>query len=177
MLRTADPERCKWDVIVVGTGMGGASIGYALAKAGKRVLFCERGMSHLNGKLALRGDFAESFFPHPEVPQPKHREILARAGRSTDEIEDASVDHTRRFIPFTGQGTGGSTALYDMALERFFPSDFTPRRNYPQAGEATLPESWPITYEELRPYYEAAERLFRVRGTADPLRGDESFDL
>ena len=176
MLRTADPERCKWDVIVVGTGMGGASIGYALAKAGKRVLFCERGMSHLNGKLALRGEFAESFFPHPEVPQPKHREILARAGRSTDEIKDTSIDHTRRFIPFTGQGTGGSTSLYGMALERFFPSDFTPRRNYPQAGEATLPESWPITYEELHPYYEAAERLFRVRGTADPLRGNESFD-
>lgn len=171
-----NPEKKEWDIIVIGTGMGGATLGYALAKAGKSVLFCEKGRSYLNNPLALQGDYAESFFPRPEYPQPKHREILARAGRWTDEIKDLSSAHTHRFIPFIGSGTGGSTALYGMAIERFFPADFTPRRNYPNASESTLPENWPITYEEIRPYYEAVERLFRVRGTADPLRGNESLD-
>jgi choline dehydrogenase-like flavoprotein len=57
-----------------------------------------------------------------------------------------------------------------MALERFYSEDFTPRRNYPPEIGANLPETWPITYEELRPHYQAAEALFRVRGQIDPLR-------
>ena len=154
----------EWDYLVIGTGMGGATLGYALARAGKSVLFCERGKSHLRQDGVLGGDYAESFFPLPEVPQPKHRDILLRSGRYCDEIVDVSSPRPRRFIPFIGTGTGGSTALYGMALERFSPDDFTPKANYPQATGSTLPETWPISYEELSPYYEAAERLYRVRG-------------
>jgi choline dehydrogenase-like flavoprotein len=61
-----------------------------------------------------------------------------------------------------------------MAMERFFPCDFRPKSNYPEIGESTLPESWPISYEELEPYYQAAEQLFRVHGTSDPLRADSA---
>jgi choline dehydrogenase-like flavoprotein len=49
------------------------------------------------------------------------------------------------------------------------PADFEPRANFPSVRDSTLPEKWPISYEELRPFYERAESLFRVRGTADPL--------
>lgn len=175
MTETADLVQREWDVIIVGTGIGGGTLGYALAKAGKSVLFCEKGRSHLSANVALRGDYAETFFPRPEVPQPKHREILTRAGRCFDEIEDLSGKRSRRFIPFIGFGTGGSSALYGMAMERLFPADFTPRRYYPEATESTLPERWPITYEELQPYYEDAERFYRVRGAADPLRGNETL--
>ena len=161
-------------MVVVGTGMGGATLGYAMARAGKSVLFCEKGRSHLFGNDALRGAYAESFFPRHECPKAGRRDILLRAGRFSEEIEDISSGKPRRFIPFIGCGTGGSTALYGMALERFFPADFTPRANYPEAAGSTLPERWPITYEELAPYYEEAERLFRVRGTADALRGGKA---
>jgi choline dehydrogenase-like flavoprotein len=164
----------KWDVIIVGTGVGGATLGYALAKAGKRVLFCEKGRSHLDVPNVLLGSYAESFFPEPEVPQPQHGSILSKAGRYNELIEDRSQSRSQSFIPFIGSGTGGSSALYGMALERFFPSDFSPRRNHPDAPETTLPEEWPITYETLAPYYKAAEQLYRVRGTEDPLRGEEA---
>jgi len=157
-------------VIVVGTGIGGGTLGYALAKAGKRVLFCEKGKDHSTDDKALRGDYAESFFRRPEVPQLKHREILTRAGRWFAGIEDASTEHSQHFIPFLGSGTGGSSALYGGAMERFFEEDFTPRRYYSDVAETTLPDRWPILYQELEPYYEEAEQLFRVRGTVDPLR-------
>lgn len=173
MSELSEIAKQQWDAIVIGTGMGGATLGYALARAGWRVLFCEKGKSHLDGAQTLRGDYAESFFPRPKAPQPEHRQILSQAGRYSDLIEDQSFSRSRTFIPFVGSGTGGSTALYGMALERFFPTDFQPRRNFPNANETTLPEEWPVSYAELAPYYEAAEKLYRVRGTPDPLRVSE----
>jgi choline dehydrogenase-like flavoprotein len=59
-----------------------------------------------------------------------------------------------------------------MALERFFPSDFEPRKNFVEVNETTIPERWPITYQELVPFYAQAEALFGVRGSPDPLRPD-----
>lgn len=173
--RGADAEQELWDAVIAGTGMGGATLGHALAQAGWRVLFLEKGRSHLHGGggAALRGDYAERFFPRPEVAQPKHREILARAGRWTEEVADASAGPGARFIPMLGCGTGGSTALYGMALERFFPCDFEPSRHAGQGGAGTeTPASWPLSYQELLPHYQAAERLFRVHGGCDPLRNE-----
>ena len=166
-----------WDVIVVGAGMGGATLGYALARAGKRVLFCEQGRSYLSDPQALTGDYAETFFPRPEPAGLKHQEQMSHAGRYWGELEDQSLARTVKFVPFVGAGTGGSSALYGMALERFFPSDFTPARNYSYAAQTTLPQAWPISYAELAPYYQAAETLFRVRGSADPLRGETPTHL
>lgn len=166
------PEIAKqqWDVIIIGTGMGGATLGYALAQTGQRVLFCEKGKSQLSNRQATRGTYPELFFPYPQAPKPEHRDILSCAGRYCDEIEDHTLTRPRPFIPFMGSGTGGSSALYGMAMERFFPADFEPKRNYSMAPDTTLPAQWPISYTELAPYYKAAEDLYRIRGTVDPLR-------
>jgi choline dehydrogenase-like flavoprotein len=165
----ATPFQAKtWDVLVIGTGMGGATLGYALAKAGKSVLFCEKGRSHLNFSDALTGDWLESL-THGEAGGPS-TEQRQRAGRYAEEIEDISERQTHLIQPMLGIGTGGSSALYGMTLERFFPSDFTPRRYFPDAPGANLPEEWPISGEELAPYYTEAEALYRVRGGIDPLR-------
>ena len=53
-----------------------------------------------------------------------------------------------------GCGIGGSTALFSMVMDRLRPMDF---------------ERWPIGFDEMEPYYWDAERLYRVRGTDDPL--------
>ncbi len=171
-----NPEKKEWDIIIIGAGMGGAVVGYALAGAGKSVLFCEKGKSHLNNNLSLKGDYAENFFPRLKNSNLMRKEILAQTGRWNEKIEDVSSNRSRGFIPFIGSGTGGSTALYGMALERFSPADFFPKRYYPNAEDTTLPERWPVTYVELTPYYETAERLFRVRGTSDPLRENNPAD-
>lgn len=166
-----DAARVHWDVIVIGAGMGGATIGHALAQAGKRVLFCEKGRAAW--QAAMKGRYPEALFERPSVPQPQHRGLLAEAGRDWNEIDDRSASRRRSYIPFIGVGAGGSSALYGMALERFFPADFAPRSAHPDARDADLPESWPIAYADLVPFYESAERLYRVRGEADPLRGGE----
>ena len=159
----------QWDAIVIGTGIGGATLGHALVRQGWRVLFCEKGKSPA-GTREGRGDYPESSFPGANPSADERRARLAGAGRWSDAIEDSSRADGKPFVPFIGAGAGGSSAVYGMAMERLFPADFSPRRNFPDAAAATLPEAWPVSYDELAPHYSAAERLYRLRGSADPLR-------
>jgi choline dehydrogenase-like flavoprotein len=170
-LNPREAEHITWDVIVVGTGMGGGMLGYSLAKSGRRVLFVEKGRSTLPG---VPGTIRSSM---PEVAEPlasrsteTYYDALARAGRSTDEIEDISGRFSRRFLAPIGSGTGGSSALYGMVCERFFARDFTPRQEFDDPGESTVPDAWPVSYDQMRPWYAAAEKLLGVRGQLDPLR-------
>lgn len=152
--------------------MGGATLGHALAKAGRRVLFCEKGSSCLDKASAKLGNYAETFSMHHGVPRPSDRATLEAAGRWWDDIHDTSTAKTRSFVPFIGAGAGGSSALYGAALERFFPSDFAPANNFTGGHGAELAKCWPIAFEDLLPYYQAAEALYRVRGGGDPLKGE-----
>jgi choline dehydrogenase-like flavoprotein len=164
-------ERVVWDVIVVGTGMGGGMLGYRLARSGRRVLFVEKGRSTLPGTPGtIRSAMPELAEPRAYRSTQAYYDALARAGRTTDEIEDISGRSSKRFVPFIGSGTGGSSALYGMVCERFFVRDFTPRENFTDPGDSTVPEAWPITYDQMRPWYAEAEKLLGVRGHPDPLR-------
>jgi choline dehydrogenase-like flavoprotein len=170
-LNPREAERVTWDVIVIGTGMGGGMLGYSLARAGRRVLFVEKGRSTLPGVPGtIRAAIPELAEPQSARSTDAYYDALARAGRTTDEITDISGRFARRFVPFIGSGTGGSSALYGMVCERFFAGDFTPRQNFRDPGDSTVPEAWPITYQQMSPWYAEAEKLLGVRGQADPLR-------
>ena len=160
-----------WDVIVVGTGMGGGMLGYRLARSGRRVLFVEKGRSTLPGTPGtIRSAMPELVEPQAARSAEAYYDALARGGRSTDEIEDISGRFSKRFVPFIGSGTGGSSALYGMVCERFFARDFTPRQNFRDPGDSTVPDAWPVSYDQMRPWYAEAEKLLGVRGQPDPLR-------
>ena len=170
-LGAREAERVVWDVIVVGTGMGGGMLGYSLARSGRRVLFVEKGRSTLPGTpVTIRAAMPELAEPQAYRSEAGYFDALARAGRSTDEIEDISGRFPKRFVPYIGGGTGGSSALYGMVCERFFVQDFTPRQNFRNPGDSTVPEAWPVTYDQMSPWYAEAEKLLGVRGARDPLR-------
>jgi choline dehydrogenase-like flavoprotein len=180
-LLAKDPVSTGWDVIVIGTGMGGGTLGYELARRGKRVLFLERGRSNLGPHSgATEGKYAEQAFDFAQASEKEYADQMAKAGRISHWLDDGFPVQKGKhlFRAILGEGTGGSSALYGMVTERFFPLDFTPRQNFKEVADSTVPESWPITYDELRPYYQLAEMLYRVRGTADPLRpASESADV
>ncbi len=168
-----EAERIEWDVIVVGTGMGGGVLGHRLAQSGRKVLFVEKGRSTLPGAPdTIRAAVPELAEPSSAGSLQSYFDALSRGGRSTDEVEDVSGRRPTRFVPFIGSGTGGSSALYGMVCERFFARDFTPRQNFATPGESTVPEAWPVSYEQMAPWYAKAEQLLRVRGQADPLRAE-----
>jgi len=163
------PADTLWDVVVVGTGMGGSTVGHELARRGRRVLFLERGhflfgdADRGNGQIPLQPD---------EAPEGR-----LRRGLWPLPIQGQTTFGPTEFFAPLGCGSGGSTGLYAAQLERLSPLDFRPRANYPEVADSTLPESWPVSYEEFVPYYRRAEELYRVRGTPDPLEPDPSSSL
>ncbi len=105
---------------------------------------------------ALRGAPPETTSGYRAAGETERRRLLGLGGRCGDSYTDE--DSGRVFVPFLGAGTGGSSSLYGMALERRYPHDF---------------DGWPVSYGELAPWYEEAERLFGVQGSPDPLRAGE----
>jgi choline dehydrogenase-like flavoprotein len=152
--RTPDLSR-MWDVAIIGAGLGGATLGHALAGRGHSVLFIERGYWQSPGAVLDDADVS----PHAQLQR----------GWWPAEFTHRNGQSTQTFQHPIGCGTGGSSGIFGMVMERFRPEDFTPGRLVPEPGESTVTESWPIDYTDLAPYYATAERLYRVRGTADPL--------
>lgn len=160
-----------WDVIVIGTGAGGATAGFNLAQLGRSVLFVER------GKLLHRDPTVVEGVPFSRTADPQT--ALDHGwwpGVFHFQEKDGAALHPIR--PPVGAGAGGSTAQFGAVMDRFRPQDFTPRRFFADIADASLPEAWPISYEEMVPFYERAESLYRVRGTQDPLapRGPDLFE-
>ncbi|MFT5085595.1 MAG: choline dehydrogenase-like flavoprotein [Lentisphaeria bacterium] len=157
---SSSPEQ-SWDVVVVGGGMGGATIASELAKKGNRVLLLEKGLASFD---SATGEGVEV-----EQPDPERR---LKNGRWPTRLT-AIVDGNRSDIwaPL-GCGLGGSTLLYAAALQRLLPIDF---------DEQQLPNgdtvAWPFDYAEIEPYYQQAEQLFSVCGTNDPLESGAEYFL
>src|SRR6185312_483883 len=153
----SDPEGAVWDVVVVGTGAGGGPAGLRLARSGKSVLFLERNGAWENTE--------------PTSAEPRLLSIAGEveyAGHSEDVY--STPHHAKCESEFqVGGGVGGTTTLFSMAMDRFQPADFAPYRFAHLAPDSTLPDVWPVQYEELDSYYREAETLFRIRGSLDPI--------
>lgn len=160
LLSPEQASQQKWDVIIVGGGMGGGSAAYALTQQGHNVLLVEKGQARFSGEGG-----------GVETEQLKPEEYLNN-GRWPNKLK-AEVDGSVADIwaPL-GCGLGGSSLLYAAALQRLRAEDF---------AEQVLPDgstiSWPFSYPELESYYQKAEKIFKVLGTADPLEANATYDL
>lgn len=149
----------EWDVIIVGSGMGGASAAYQLAEHGRNVLIVEKGLATFTQNEGV------------ETPKTDPEERL-KSGIWPNQLTAVVDNKTSDVWAPLGCGAGGSSLLYAAALQRLEPSDFTPKE-LPQGGSV----EWPFSYDELAPYYEKIEQLFSVCGTNDPLSDKKSHSL
>ena len=142
-----DPEASEhFDVVIIGSGAGGATMAQKLAPTGKSILILERGE-----RLPVETENWDA------------RDVFLRHRYRTEERWRDRKN--RKFHPTTHYWVGGNTAFYGSALFRFRRSDFDETPHVDGVSPA-----WPISYTDLKPYYDEAERLWRVRGTrgADP---------
>src|SRR5262245_56836569 len=117
-----------YDVIVIGSGAGGASFAYACARAGKRVLLLERGRKYVvDGRV--------------------HNEKAMLIDREPYDDQTVEVNGSPRRL-YIGGVLGGGTALFGAALLRPSRADFHPGRHYGDRIPRTIWD-WPITYETI----------------------------
>jgi choline dehydrogenase-like flavoprotein len=129
-----------YDVIIIGSGAGGGTLARHLAPSGKRVLVLERG-----GWL-------------PREPQNWSAGDVFIDNRyvSPDTWYDADG---KAFQPQVHYFVGGATKLYGAALYRMRKEDFGELQHHGGVSPA-----WPISYEEMEPFYTKAEQLYHVHG-------------
>jgi NAD(P)-dependent dehydrogenase (short-subunit alcohol dehydrogenase family) len=141
-----------FDAIIIGTGIGGGTVGRALAEAGLKVLFIEKGPA---------GFRAEEQHISVTMDDPAAR--LLR-GFWPDPVTVTLNGRDQTFYAPLGAAVGGSSAFYAATLERPARHDLeaTPDRPHPTGG-------WPVSFDAFLPWLERAEAMFHVTGAPDPL--------
>ncbi|WP_338358078.1 GMC family oxidoreductase [Yeosuana marina] len=129
-----------FDIIIIGSGAGGATIAYKLADSGKKILILERG----------------DYIPI-EKENWNSEEVFVKNRYTTKEKWLDKAD--KEFSPGQHYNVGGNTKLYGAALFRMRESDFGAVRHH-----GGISPQWPISYTDLKPYYLEAETLYNVHG-------------
>ena len=146
-----------YDIIIIGSGAGGGTMARALADTDARILIVER------------GDFvpqeADNWSPEAVWKYLRYQ--------TTERWLD---ERGREFRPYTHYCVGGNTKFWGSVLYRLRREDFQAVQHRDGVSPA-----WPIDYDTLAPYYEAAERLYHVRGEhgtdpTEPPRGPFPYE-
>jgi choline dehydrogenase-like flavoprotein len=137
------------DVLIVGAGAAGGVAALRLAEAGLSVVCLEQGDWPDRAQFAGAGPDAELVSGGAWSADPN-----VRRAAGDYPVDDTDSDMT--VINFNG--VGGGTVLYSAVWPRLLPVDF---RSRTLRGVA---DDWPISYEELAPYYDRVDRQFGVSG-------------
>lgn len=163
------------DVVIIGLGWTGSILGYELAKAGLDVVAIERGPWR---------DTATDFPPayaQDELRYAVRLDLFLRPEQETLTFRN-KMNQTalpiRSFASFLpGNGVGGAGVHWNGQTWRFLPADFNLRSHLEQRyGKDMLPadmtiQDWPVSYDELEPYYDRFEKLCGISGKAGNIRG------
>ncbi len=142
-----------YDVVIIGSGVGGGSVALQLAGSDARVLVLERGPT-------LPRE-AQNWDPEAVFCDERYR------------CSETWYADGKPFNPGMFYFVGGHTKFYGTAMFRFREQDFDELNH---AGGVS--PAWPIKYADLEPWYGQAEKIFGVRGQAgvdptEPFRSSE----
>jgi choline dehydrogenase-like flavoprotein len=155
------------DVVVIGSGAGGAPVAYELANAGLKVVVLDRGRR-----------YRDEDFDHDEIRMCRRTFFLPSA---QDEPHTVRKSEAEKAVPSTAGWVstivGGGTVHMAGYFHRFHPVDFKLRSTLGAIAGSSLVD-WPLRYEDLEPYYTRVEREVGVSGVwhAHPFEEPRSAD-
>ncbi|MCM2475492.1 GMC family oxidoreductase [Rhizobium sp. CG5] len=142
------------DIVIIGSGIGGATVAAGLAASGADILILEAG-DHI-----------------PDQPENRDQRAIFQRGHFRPKETWFETDGTG-FNPGNYYNVGGNSKFYGSVLSRYRREDFAALKH----REGVSP-AWPFAYEELEAWYTQAEQLYKVRGTLgqDPTEPAHSAD-
>lgn len=165
-----------FDALVIGSGPSGSAATALLCRHGKKVLLVEAGPNYYLGIDS----------PKPGMPIAQHGNDELRYARGLLDLPASISPRSYRRSPADGdrtqvgtimdlpRGVGGGSALADGRVPRFAPQDFL----FGSLLGPRLPDAsyvdWPVSYDQLEPFYRYAELSVGVQGEPDPHGGPRS---
>lgn len=164
-----------YDVVIIGTGVAGALTAFRLSQAGMRVLMLEAGgvAPDSLGRYELVGSYIGSPSKATDTPfcgdnvlaeQPDPRKS-GKTAFGTNYYDYPADYKDQRFDSYYERLVGGSTWHWQGIYVRMLPNDFAMKKHYDKGAD------WPLTYDDLAPWYADAEREMGVAGDSE-----ERFD-
>ncbi len=145
----------EYDICLIGSGAGNGPIAYELSKAGYRVVVLEKG-----------GWYKEQDFKKDEM-LPRRRSFRSKLKDERHIIEEPNHDgnwSSRATAEFWGGNiVGGASNFMSAYFHRLKPEDFRLLSEFGPIEGANIAD-WPISYDDLEPYYTKVEQVIGVSG-------------
>lgn len=156
-----------YDAVIVGSGAGGGMAGYVLAHAGLKVLMLEAGPFFDPAKDSMQMKWPwESARRGASTPSRNFGDFDGAFGGWNLDGEPYTTKDKTEFYWFRSRMLGGRTNHWGRISLRMGPNDF---KSHHLDG---LTDDWPITYDEVKPFYDRVDRLIGVYGTVEGLENE-----
>jgi choline dehydrogenase-like flavoprotein len=186
-LSTSKTRSERYDVVVVGSGAAGGMAAYVLAKAGVKVLMLEAGRKYEPGTetpmFQTLADAPLRGAGFPEKPNgffdatiggwvvPGEPYMVNKAGAWTEGEVQNRTRTDQNWMWWRARMLGGRTNHWGRVSLRMGPLDFKPR------STDGLGFDWPISYEDIAPYYDRTDQIVGVFGTKEGIENNPDSDF
>ena len=179
-----EKEKQEYDVVIVGSGIGGSIVAKTLTQAGKKVLLLEAGLEAgidfnkneaFNNYMGYLDTFYKTTAKVPNSPYPELKDAPSPNVIDIEAIEPCKPS-TKGYLVQAGplpfgsdawRGPGGTTMHWLGSTPRMLPNDFKMKTLY------GIGVDWPFDYNKLKPYYEMAEFEIGVSGNVKEQKGPD----